>query len=100
MEESLQNLIETTRIKAEQDVIVLEDERSVIETMHERSRGADVVFVGLMQPEEGLEGEYSQRLGEIVDGFPTTVLVHNSGPFRGQLLEQNTPAEIDEAVQQ
>jgi hypothetical protein len=100
MEESLKNLIETTRIKAEQDVIVLEDERSVIETMHERSRGADVVFVGLMQPEEGLEGEYSQRLREIVDGFPTTVLVHNSGPFRGQLLELNTPAEGNEEIQQ
>ncbi|MHC4132802.1 MAG: amino acid permease [Planctomycetota bacterium] len=98
MQEGLKNLIETTRIKAEQDVIVLEDERSVIETMHERSRGADVVFVGLMQPEEGTEEEYSQRLREIIDGFPTAVLVHNSGPFRGQLLEQNTPDQKEQEI--
>jgi len=96
MQESLKNLIETTRIRAEHDVIVLEHERSVIETMHERSREADVVFVGLMQPEESTEEEYSQRLRKIIDGFPTAVLVHNSGPFRGQLLEQNTPDQVEQ----
>ncbi|MHC4265952.1 MAG: APC family permease [Planctomycetota bacterium] len=100
MQESLKNLIETTRIRAEHDVIVLEHERSVIETMHERSREADVVFVGLMQPEESTEEEYSQRLREIIDGFPTAVLVHNSGPFRGQLLEQNKPVESEDETSQ
>jgi ABC-type multidrug transport system fused ATPase/permease subunit len=100
MEDSLKNLIETTRIKAEQDVIVLDEGTSVIETMHERSKGADVVFVGLLQPQEGGEDEYSKRLRDIVDGFPTTVLVHNSGPFRGQLLEQNTPDESKDQTSQ
>ncbi|MHC5073328.1 MAG: amino acid permease [Planctomycetota bacterium] len=98
MENGLKNLIEATRIKAEQDVIVLDEEKSVIETMHERSKGADVVFVGLMSPVEGTEEEYSQRLREIIDGFPTTVLVHNSGPFRGQLLEQSTSAQEQEVI--
>jgi len=101
LEDSLKNLIEATRIKAEQDVIVLEKEKSVIDTMHEKSRGADVVFVGLMSPEEGTEDDYSKRLKEIIDGFPTTVLVHNSGPFRGQLLEQNPPnPEEQEVIEQ
>jgi amino acid transporter len=98
MENGLKNLIEATRIKAEQDVIVLDEETSVIETMHERSKGADVVFVGLMSPVEGTEDEYSQRLREIIDGFPTTVLVHNSGPFRGQLLEQNSSSQEQEVI--
>jgi amino acid transporter len=96
MEESLKNLLETVRIKAEEDVIVLDEEKSVIETMHERSQGADVVFVGLMSPDEGTEVEYSQRLSDIVDGFPTTVLVHNSGPFQGRLLEHNTPSRVED----
>jgi hypothetical protein len=100
MENSLKNLIEVTRIRAEQDVIVLDDKKSVIETMHERSNGADVVFVGLISPEEGMEGEYSERLREIIDSFPTTVLVHNSGPFRGQLLEQNSPDENEDVISQ
>ena len=86
IEQGLADLIETVRIKAEQDVIVLPEDKSIIEVMHETSAGADVVFAGMMTPEEGSEEEYSQRLTEIVEGLPTTVLVRNSGPFEGRLL--------------
>ena len=86
IEQSLSNLIDSVRIKAVQDVIVLEEGKSVTETMHEVSRDADVVFMGLLPPEEGKEKEYAQRLIDLVEPLPTTVLVHNSGPFRGQLL--------------
>jgi hypothetical protein len=86
IEQSLESLIESVRIKAQQDVIVLEEDKSVTELMQEVSADADVVFMGLMPPEEGNEEEYAQRLIELVEPLPTTVLVHNSGPFRGRLL--------------
>ena len=86
IEQSLSNLIETVRIKAEQDVIVLDEGKSVIELMHENSQGADLVFIGLMAPDQDQVVEYADRLIQIVDGFPSTILVRNSGPFEGQLL--------------
>ena len=39
-----------------------------------------------MPPEAGEEEEYANRLIEILEPLPTAVLVHNSGPFKGQLL--------------
>ncbi|MCD6393102.1 MAG: amino acid permease [Planctomycetes bacterium] len=86
IEQSLTALIEAVRIKATQDVIVLEEGKSVVETMQETSADADVVFLGLMPPEAGDEEEYANRLIEILEPLPTAVLVHNSGPFKGQLL--------------
>ena len=86
IEQSLSTLIETVRIKAEQDVIVLDEGKSVIELMHENSQGADLVFIGLMAPDQDQVVEYADRLIQIVDGFPSTILVRNSGPFEGQLL--------------
>ncbi|RKY04491.1 MAG: hypothetical protein DRP66_11660 [Planctomycetota bacterium] len=86
IEQSLTALIEAVRIKARQDVIVLEEGKSVVETMQETSAEADVVFLGLMPPEAGAEEEYANRLIEILEPLPTAVLVHNSGPFKGQLL--------------
>jgi hypothetical protein len=86
IEESLGSLIESVRIKAELNVMVLEEGKTVTEMMHETSKDADVVFMGLMPPEEGKESEYAQRLIDLLEGLPTTILVHNSGPFRGRLL--------------
>ena len=86
IEESLSSLIESVRIKAKLDVMVLEEGKSVTEMMHETSKDADVVFMGLMPPEVGKESEYAQRLIELLEPLPTTILVHNSGPFRGKLL--------------
>ena len=79
-------LIDSVRIAARSDAIVKPPEKSVIEVMHETSRHADVVFVGLMTPPEGEEGDYADRLIELVEHLPTTVLVRNSGPFEGRLL--------------
>ena len=86
IEESLEKLIETVRIKAKLDVITLPENASVMELMHAESKGADIVFMGMMTPERGQEAEYSERLKKLVEGMPSTVLVRNSGPFEGQLL--------------
>jgi len=86
MDRSLAALIESVRIKADRDVIVKPPGKSVLEIMHETSGAADVAFLGLMIPEPGEEGAYARRLTEMLAGLPTTVLVRNDGPFRGQLL--------------
>ncbi|MGB2821728.1 MAG: hypothetical protein WBF17_12155, partial [Phycisphaerae bacterium] len=86
MEKSLAALIDSVRIGARGDVIVKPQDVSVVEVMQETSRDADVVFIGLMTPEEGTEDEYAARLTNMLEGMPTTVLVRNSGPFEGRLL--------------
>ena len=84
--ESLDRLIGSVRIKASRDVIIMPEDKSMVDVIHETSRDADVVFMGLMTPEPGSEEEYAQRLDEILSGLPTTIMVRNSGPFRGRLL--------------
>lgn len=32
------------------------------------------------------DAEQAKRLNELVAGMPTTILVRNSGPFKGRLL--------------
>lgn len=86
IEQSITELIETVRIKAKQDVILLPEGKTVVEVMQETSKDADVVFLGLMTPEQDKEAEYTERLIQMVEPLPTTILVRNSGPFQGQLL--------------
>ena len=86
IEESLENLIESVRIRAKQDVITLPEDTSVIDLMHETSKDADMVFVGMMTADPGKEEDYAKRLTNIIEDMPTTVLVRNSGPFQGKLL--------------
>ncbi|HUT60380.1 MAG TPA: Na-K-Cl cotransporter [Phycisphaerae bacterium] len=83
---ALRELIASVRIEADFDMIVRPEGKSVVETIHETSRDADVVFLGLLTPEAGQEPEYARRLAEIVAALPTTVLVRNSGPFAGKLI--------------
>ena len=85
--ESLTRLISETRIQADHDVIVKPDEKTVIEIMQEISRTADVVFLGLQCPEPGQEAQYARHLQGIIAELPTTVLIRNSGPLRGRLLD-------------
>ena len=86
IEQSIADLIEIVRIRAKQDVILLPEGRSVVEIMQETSKDADVVFLGLMTPEEDKEAEYTERLIQMIEPLPTTILVRNSGPFQGQLI--------------
>jgi amino acid transporter len=78
MEERLHFLIPESRIRANFDVVVRSPDRSVGEIMKEHSRAATVVFLGLMDPAPGTEGEYVQRLSELTAEFPTTIFVRNT----------------------
>jgi len=86
MSAGLDELIRAVRIEARQDVIVRPQDRSVVETIRAVSRDASVVFLGLKSPAEDQQGTYAGQLLELVDELPTTVLVRNSGPFRGRLI--------------
>lgn len=86
MEQELANLIESVRIKASHHVILQEAGKTPIQIMHETSKHADAVLLGLMITQQGGEETYSKRLAKIVDGLPTTILVSNNGPFKGQLI--------------
>ena len=86
VEESLDMLIQSVRIDARRDVIVKPADKSVIDVMQQTSAEADVVFLGLPAPEPGEEDLAAQRLLDMTENLPTTVLVRNAGPLRGKLL--------------
>ncbi len=86
MVESLAALIPEARIQADTEIILRRDGQAVAEIIHERSRDADVVFLGLMDPEPGTEAEYAGRLRELAAGLRTTIFVRNAGEFAGNLV--------------
>ncbi|MBU4494337.1 MAG: hypothetical protein KJ874_03450, partial [Acidobacteria bacterium] len=73
-------------IRAETEVIVKPPDRTVTQVMHQCSRMADIVFLGLNDTEPGTEEDYARRLTEMVKGFKTTILVRNAGEFAGDLI--------------
>ena len=85
-ERSLATMIPEARIRAESKVILKPEDRTVVEIMHEESDDADVIFMGLADVEPGEEAAYAKRLTEMIEGFPTVVLVKNSSMFVGELV--------------
>lgn len=83
---SLAKLIPEARMQAETEIIIRQPGQAVPEILHARSHDADVVFLGLMEPEPGREGEYAARLAELAEGLRTTIFVRNAGEFAGNLI--------------
>lgn len=86
MAESLETLQPETRIRAHTEVIVKPPASTVSDVIHEYSRDADIVFLGLMIPQPGSEAEYAERLVELTQGLGTTIFVRNAGQFAGHLV--------------
>ena len=86
IEDGLAQLLPAARITASTKVMLKPDDGSVLDLMREESREAEVVFMGLMQPDPGEELDYAHRLTELVEGFSSVVLVRNSGWFIGELV--------------
>ncbi len=82
----IERMIADARLSVRTEVTVKAEGRTVLEHMHEASREADVVFLGLAVPEPGQEAEFAERLRKLAAGFRTTVLVHNADPFAGELI--------------
>ena len=79
-------MVAETRIQADTNVIVKPAGRTPTELIHEASKDADVVFLGLAIPTAGKEAEAAKALERLVAKLPTAVLVNSAGPFAGQLL--------------
>ncbi|MCB1037838.1 MAG: hypothetical protein KDD47_28650, partial [Acidobacteria bacterium] len=82
----LEDLLRRSRIRAHAEVIRRPEGATVQEIIHEHSRDADLVFMGLQEPKPGGEEAYAERLSNLVEGLPTVMLVRAAGPFAGQLL--------------
>ncbi len=86
MNEKLQLLMSESRISAETNVILNENNDDVIELMHRSSEDADIVFLGLSLPELSSEIEFAERLDKLVVGFTSAILVKNA-ESEGELIE-------------
>jgi hypothetical protein len=86
-EKTLRRMLEDNRIAARIDITPWDADANVQALIQEQSKDADLVFLGLREPEEGEETAYAQRLERLIGDLPTVVFVRNAGPFAGQLLE-------------
>jgi potassium/chloride transporter 4/5/6 len=84
--EALAALSADVRIEVHPQVVLLAG-RKLAQVFAEHSRGAGIVFMGMGIPEPGEEEAYRSRVEDLVKDLPTTVLVRNASPFRGQLLQ-------------
>lgn len=86
MREGLAKLLPETRIGAESEVIIKPPDRTITEVLHRTSANADVVFMGLQEPELGGEGAYADRIVELAAGLNTCIFVRSAGEFAGHLV--------------
>ena len=82
----LAELLADARIDAKTDVVVRPPDKSVRDVIHEASRDADVVFLGLMVPNTGEEAKYAAKLTKLAEGLRTVVFVRSAGRYAGDLL--------------
>jgi len=79
-------LLAEVRIDADAQVIMKPEGRSIADVIREQSASADLVFLGLRDPDPGTAPEYARRLEELTEGLKTTVFVRSAGEFAGKLI--------------
>jgi hypothetical protein len=79
-------LLPEIRITAQVDVVVAQKDEVVFDLIRRHSQGASLVFLGLASAEDGNEEKVAAHVQAMVRGLPSTLLVRNSGPFRGRLV--------------
>jgi solute carrier family 12 (potassium/chloride transporter), member 4/6 len=82
----LDEMIPEIRIKCSRQVFLKAPDINIQAFIHQESGDADVVFLGLAQPDPGNEMDYAHRLTELVQGLGTVVLIKNSSMFVGELI--------------
>lgn len=98
----LAGLLERIRIEADVQVLPKPRDRRITDLIHETSREAAVVFLGLAVPDEGEEESYAARLESLAGELRAVFFVKNSSIFGGDLLEDekavvaDTPENDDE----
>ncbi len=84
---NLEELIGRNRINARPTVFPRPENGTIQDLIHEQSRDADLVFLGLQEARAGDEEAYSCRLAKLVGDLQTVILVRAAGPYAGHLLE-------------
>jgi len=88
----LVRMLSASRIEAETEISLRSEAADVADIIHTRSRGADIVFLGLHSPAPGEEEGYVAHLEYLVGDLPTVVLVRNGSIFAGRLLASGEDA--------
>ncbi len=86
MLKNVNEMIKEVRIKAEPRIIIKPNDKSVTEVIHENSRNANLVFMGLKLPQDGEEKDYVDRLEELSGELKTTIFVRNAEEFAGEMI--------------
>lgn len=92
-DKNLEALLPDIRIQAEPRVLLKPEDKSIHEIIQEESVNAEVVFMGLANPEKGEETAYAERLENLAGALPIVFFVKNSSLFVGDLLESSTLKE-------
>jgi len=92
-EKNLEEMLPDIRIQAEPRVIIKSEDKSILEIIQEESANAEVVFMGLADPDKGDEMAYAERLERLAGDLPTVFFVKNSTLFVGELLESSNSAD-------
>src|SRR5690606_2185982 len=88
----IQAVLESARVEGT-PVVSLREGREIAEIMHEQSADADIAILGVRLPHPGEDVEvFFDRMNAILEGMPTTILVHSSRDFEGE------PVLFDEAA--
>ena len=75
----IEALMDAARLEGE-IVIIQAGDGSFIESIHENSRDADVVFLGFRPPEDDETARtFHAFYAEVTEGLPTTLLINSSG---------------------
>jgi amino acid transporter len=82
----LAELLAEVRIGADTEIIMKPPGKTIADVIHEQSANADLVFLGLKDPEPGTEAEYARRLERLTAGLNTIVFVRSAGEFAGRLI--------------
>lgn len=92
-QKNLGELIQRCRINARPEVFPRPENGTIQDLIHEQSRDADLVFLGLQEARSGEEETYSRRLASLVGDLQTVILVRAAGPYAGHLLESGGDAK-------
>jgi amino acid transporter len=95
-EKLLEELLPDVRIDAEIRVIVKPEDKTVMQLRQEESADAEVVFMGMAEPDKGKESEYAERLEKLAGDLPAVFFVKNSSLFVGELLEPSQLVEEED----
>jgi len=83
----IQRMLAASRIEAHTEVALRSEAADVAGIIHNKSREADIVFLGLHEPAAGEEEAYAAHLRELIGDLPAVVFVRNGSSFAGKLLD-------------